>query len=95
MRVQLLSLACDSGHPCSSFVQVGLSSDHQLLFHWWCEECNEAVCAYKGLADCWRDCPPKEQVEIAGNPTAITIASAESDSAFLSAVGICVPADVE
>jgi len=92
MQVELISLACDCGHPCSSFVQVGLTSDHQLVFNWWCDDCHEAVYAFRSLAECWRNCPP---VEVADDPTAINVPSTETDSAFLSAIGISVPADVE
>ena len=96
MNVKVLSLACDSGHPCSSFVQVGLTSDHQLTFDWWCDECGEAVYDFRSLAECWRECPSNEQVEVAEEPASANASISElEDSAFLSAVGIAVPVDVE
>lgn len=94
MQVERLSLTCECGRPCSTFVQVGLTSDHQLVFNWWCDDCGEAVYAFRSLAECWRNCPPKEQVEVADEPTASNVSSTESDSAFLSAVGIALPVDV-
>ena len=98
MNVELLSLACDSGHASPSLVQVALTSDHQLVFHWWCEECDEPVYAFKSLAECWRECPSNEQaeIEVAEEPLETTGSITElEDSVFLSAVGIAFPVDVK
>ena len=93
MKAELLSLACGCGHPSSSFVQVGLTSDHQVVFNWWCSACDQPVHVFKSLSECWRECPPMEQAEILEEPATADVPSGESDSAFLAAVGIAVPVD--
>jgi len=45
--------------------EVGLTDDHELVIHWWCEDCKRVVYASKSLADCWQDCPkaePKQEI---------------------------------
>jgi hypothetical protein len=40
--------------------EVGFTDDHELVIHWWCEECKRLVYASKSLADCWQECPKEE-----------------------------------
>jgi len=86
MNFEPLSIYCQCGRPASTITQVGLTPDHQLVFHWWCAECDEPVYVFKTLADCWRECPRGED-RAASEPPGIS--SIESDDVvFLATMGI-------
>ncbi len=93
MKVEALRLTCNCGRPFSSFLQIGLTDDHQLAVHCWCDECEEIVYVVKSLSDLWRECPSRKSDD-ALDQTAEIEAPELDDSAFLSAVGISIPADV-
>jgi hypothetical protein len=64
--------------------EVGLTDDHELVVHWWCEDCKRVVYASKSLADCWQDCPKAELPrEIPEN----TLAEA-FDAQFMQSIGV-------
>ena len=69
--------------------EVGLTDDHELVIHWWCEECKRVVYASKSLADCWHDCPKNETTamapQLAAEPPA---ARSGFDDRFLKSLGI-------
>jgi hypothetical protein len=60
MSYRRFSLACRCGQPPSRIEEVGITDDHELVIHWWCDECNKIVYASKSLADCWKEAPPVE-----------------------------------
>jgi len=63
---------------------VGLTDDHELVIHWWCEDCKRVVYASKSLADCWQDCPkPELKREIPEQ----TLADA-FDAQFMQSIGV-------
>src|SRR5215469_190268 len=92
MPYRVLSLRCQCGRPPLRIKQVGLTSDHQLLFQWLCVHCKRWVHAVKPLAECWRECPqgPIEPGEPAeqGAPKAHF---SHDDRQFLSALGVKPP----
>lgn len=57
MGYRHISLSCKCGQTPTRIDEVGLTDDHELVIHWWCEECKRVVYASKSLADCWQDCP--------------------------------------
>ena len=57
MGYRHISLCCKCGLAPARIDEVGLTDDHELVIHWWCEECKRVVYASKSLADCWQDCP--------------------------------------
>ena len=38
-----------------------MTDDHELVIHWWCEDCRKVVWASKSLSDCWRECPKTDE----------------------------------
>ncbi len=60
MGYRHLSLCCKCGQAPTRIDEVGLTDDHELVIHWWCEECKRVVYASKSLAECWQDCPKSE-----------------------------------
>jgi hypothetical protein len=85
MGYRHLSLCCKCGQAPTRIDEVGLTDDHELVIHWWCEECKRVVYASKSLAECWQDCPksegPRQEVEQpAGN--------SRYDDRFLKSLGI-------
>lgn len=60
MGYRHISLCCKCGQAPSRIDEVGLTDDHELVIHWWCDECKRVVYASKSLADCWHDCPTAE-----------------------------------
>jgi hypothetical protein len=60
MGYRHLSLCCKCGQPPTRIDEVGLTDDHELVIHWWCDECKRVVYASKSLAECWQDCPQSE-----------------------------------
>ena len=74
MGYRPLSLLCRCGRAPASIDEVGLGDEHQLVIHWWCDECQRVVYASRPLLDCWRDCPaagatgpPQYPVVLAGD----------------------------
>lgn len=61
MGYRHISLCCKCGLTPTRIDEVGLTDDHELVIHWWCEDCKRVVYASKSLADCWQDCPKPEQ----------------------------------
>jgi hypothetical protein len=57
MGYRHISLSCKCGLAPSRIDEVGLTDEHELIIHWWCEACNRVVYASKSLSDCWQECP--------------------------------------
>ena len=73
---QSIPLRCTCGDTPFRIEEVGLSSDRELVIHWWCEPCRRVMYTSIPLARCLESCPPPDpQV-------------AEADALFLSSVGI-------
>jgi hypothetical protein len=70
---------------------VGLSTEHQLVIHWWCIGCRKAMFVVKDLAECWEECPKPEDLGTAAVPAY----NLEHDLNFLHRLGICYPGDGE
>jgi len=72
---------------------VGLSAEHQLVIYWWCLWCKRSVYVIKDLADCWRECPPKTELE---PPRLIEQANHHrEDARFLESMGITLEEEPE
>ena len=86
MGYRHISLSCKCGQAPSRIDEVGLTDDHELVIHWWCEECKRVVYASKSLADCWQDCP-KTQPEPQPDPLEDKLEEC-FDAKFLQRLGI-------
>ena len=87
MGYRHLSVLCSCGSAPSHVDEVGLTDDHQLVIHWWCEECRRVVYATKPLTECWEDCP---RADSSGPPPRPVAPKADSgfDGDFLKSLGI-------
>jgi hypothetical protein len=92
MGYRHLSLCCKCGQSPTRIDEVGLTDDHELVIHWWCEECKRVVYASKSLAECWQDCPkPETPAEAPRTPvTSLATAPSRFDDRFLKSLGIKV-----
>jgi hypothetical protein len=61
MSYRHFSLSCRCGQPPARIEEVGVTDDHELVIHWWCEDCRKVVWASKSLSDCWRECPKTDE----------------------------------
>ncbi len=96
MRFEPLVLSCDCGRPASTFAQVGLTPEREIVFHWWCADCGEPVYVIKSLAECWRECPPKQNSADKSTPAASSPGTMDLDDiAFLGMMGIKSATDSE
>ncbi len=93
MGLETLSFQCECGQSSSAFLQIAVTHDHEMVFRWWCVNCEEIVSMRKRLSDLWRECPKRQCSE--EDPPAVDSNTELNDTAFLSAVGISVPADLE
>ena len=60
MSYRHFTLVCRCGQPPSRIEEVGMTDDHELVIHWWCDECQKTVYASKSLANCWSETQPPE-----------------------------------
>jgi hypothetical protein len=77
MSYRHFSLACRCGQSPSRIEEVGVTDDHELVIHWWCDQCQKLVYASKTMADCWPAVPAPPPGEMA-----------DYDKRFLERVGI-------
>ena len=84
-----MELVCECGAAAAGIAEIGLTPDHQLRIHWRCRECGRPVSVYKGLADCWRDCPRAGEDE--SRDTGAAAEMPDPDLVFLSRMGIKLP----
>jgi hypothetical protein len=88
MGYRHLSICCRCGQAPSRIDEVGLTDDHEIVIHWWCEECKRVVYASKSLVDCWRDCPPTATIAESGREIPEEALQSAFDAQFLQKLGI-------
>jgi len=94
MRFRPFALSCECGMAPTRVRQVGLSTEHQLVIHWWCASCRKAVYVVKDLAECWEESPKGDDPEIVPAP-AYDRERQRGDANFLREMGICFPENDE
>jgi hypothetical protein len=92
MKFRQFSLCCECGLIPARIRQVGLSTDHQLVIHWWCMGCRKAMFVVKDLAECWEECPKPEELGIITAPAGRSEPQ-PGDVSFLHRLGICFPGE--
>jgi hypothetical protein len=92
MRYQALSVRCECGRLPLRITEIGFTSDHQLVIHWWCSECKKMVYALKPLAECWKQCPAQDTLETM--LVKADVRQSFDDSRFLRSLGV-QPLDAE
>jgi hypothetical protein len=84
MKYRTLALSCACGTAPAQISDIGLTTEHQIVFHWRCARCRHEMYLVKSLSDCWRDCPAPPKAEL--------MTSAE-DRRFLRAMKVRDPDD--
>jgi len=92
MKFRQFALACECGLVPTRLRQVGLSTDHQLVIHWWCIGCRKAMYVVKDLAECWEESPSASDPDIVP-ARAYDAGLHRHDEKFLHEMGICFPGD--
>ena len=90
MRFRQFALSCECGLAPTRIRQVGLSTEHQLVIHWWCMGCRKAMFVVKDLVECWEECPKPEDCGVTA-VAATELESHQKDVSFLHQLGICFP----
>lgn len=94
MKFRPFALCCECGLIPARIRQVGLSTDHQLVIHWWCMGCRKAMFVVKDLTECWEESPQPDDPDIHPAP-AWDLERQRGDESFLHRMGICFPAESE
>jgi hypothetical protein len=92
MKFRQFALSCECGLIPTRIRQVGLSTDHKLVIHWWCLGCRKAMYVVKDLAECWEECPQADDSDVVPAP-AFDLDCQRGDVNFLHRLGICFPAE--
>lgn len=92
MKFRQFALSCECGLVPTRIRQVGLSTEHQLVIHWWCLGCRKAMYVVKDLAECWEECPKPDDSDIAP-ARAYDLERQRGDATFLHRMGICFPGE--
>lgn len=92
MKFRQFALCCECGLIPTRIRQVGLSTEHQLVIHWWCMGCRKAMYVVKDLAECWEECPQAADPDIVPAP-AYDLERQRGDANFLRRMGICFPGE--
>ena len=94
MSYRHLPLTCDCGEVPDRILEVGFTTEHELVVHFWCSECHRAVYVSKPLTDCWRACPEPEMES--KHQAACAREAAAADARFLQSLGIaCLEESVD
>ena len=77
-----MQLVCHCGQAPERILEVGFTSEGNLVVHFWCSACSRVMFISKTPEDCGRACPPPD-VEAQRQ-------SAQADASFLQSIGIAV-----
>lgn len=88
MKYRTLKLSCPCGKITKHVAEVGLTCEHQIVFHWRCSRCRNEMYLVRALSDCWRDCPSSGQGELS---TAVDFTDTIGDRRFLHMLGVRDP----
>ena len=81
MSYRPLSLSCYCGEVPDRILEVGFTSDHKMVIHYWCSSCSRVLFESRTLAECEQHCPPPDE----GFPQ---YDHAAEDQRFLQSIGI-------
>jgi hypothetical protein len=89
MSYRHLPLTCECGEVPARILEVGFSTQHELVVHYWCSECRRVVCVSKPFTECWRECPPEVAHDAPGIPgQAKPVDPTAEDALFLQSIGV-------
>ena len=76
MSYRPLPLSCYCGEVPDRILEVGFTSDRNMVIHFWCSSCSRVLFVSKSLEECAQYCP-------APDDTAIPLDHAGEDARFL------------
>jgi len=79
MNYRAMPLECYCGQAPEQILEVGFTSDHHMVIHYWCSACNRVVFLTRTLDECKAFCPM---------PDADAAVAAAEDVRFLESLGI-------
>jgi hypothetical protein len=88
MKYRTLALSCACGKTPRHVSDIGLTCQHEIVFHWRCSRCRNEMYLVRTLSDCWRDCPTSEEET---PPLPGDFMHSSEDRRFLRMLGVRVP----
>jgi hypothetical protein len=82
MGYRAMQFACCCGAPPDRILEIGFTSDGNMVVHFWCSACNRVLFISLSLDECRQGCPPAD--------TRADSLSAAVDADFLRSLGIGV-----
>ena len=82
MGYQAMQLSCYCGQAPDRILEVGFTSEGNMVVHFWCSACSRVLVISKSLEECAQACPPPD--------AEAEKQSAEADASFLASLGIAV-----
>ena len=79
MNYRALHLACYCGDVPDRIMEIGVTSDRNLVVHFWCSSCNRVLFVSRSLEECGGMCP---------EPEVSTVENTADDARFLQSIGI-------
>ena len=83
MGYRAMQFACYCGKTPDRILEVGFTSDRNMVVHFWCSSCSRVLFISHSPDECALACPPPDQ------QTETQFAA--DDARFLQSVGIAVP----
>jgi len=80
MGYRAMQLACYCGQAPDRILEVGFTSDRNLVVHFWCSACNRVLFVSQTLDACGEACPPPDMEA--------ELQSTADDARFLQSLGI-------
>jgi len=80
MSYRALPLTCFCGEVPDRILEVGFTSDHSMVVHFWCSACSRVLFVSKPLSECQAECPEAGEEE--------TRLETAEDTRFLESMGI-------
>jgi hypothetical protein len=80
MGYRALPLTCFCGEAPDRILEVGFTSQRDMVVHFWCSACNRVLFITKPLEECLAECPEAEEED--------TRLTAAEDARFLESLGI-------
>ena len=82
MGYRAMQLTCYCGQAPDRILEVGFTSDHNMIVHFWCSTCSRVLFVSHSLEECAQTCPPPDHEPEDRSKT--------EDALFLQSLGIAV-----
>jgi hypothetical protein len=98
MKYRTVALSCACGKTPKHVSEIGLTAQHEIVFHWRCSRCHTEMYFVRPLSDCYRDCPSSRQDVLAPPdkmPSPTNSMASIDDRRFLRMLGVRDPDEIE